>query len=207
MDSEKLLEVWDRAVIRLWGLAERTRRRSTERQLRSQAEVASDAVLHAETRLFNYAKDPALIRVGAHTHLRGELMVMPHGGRINIGEWCYVGEGTRIWSAESIHIGDRVLIAHGCEIHDWNAHPLDARERHDHFRQIAERGHPADLDNVAASPVRIEDDAWIGFGCALLKGVTVGRGAVVAARSQITADVPPYTVVAGNPARVVRDLR
>jgi acetyltransferase-like isoleucine patch superfamily enzyme len=59
------------------------------------------------------------------------------------------------------------------------------------------------LDDVASKPVLIEDDVWIGFGAAVLKGVTVGRGAVVAARSVVTKDVPPYSVVAGNPAHPI----
>jgi acetyltransferase-like isoleucine patch superfamily enzyme len=53
-------------------------------------------------------------------------------------------------------------------------------------------------------PVRIGDDAWVGFGAVILKGVEIGRGAVVAAGSVVASDVPEGTVVAGNPARVVK---
>jgi acetyltransferase-like isoleucine patch superfamily enzyme len=56
---------------------------------------------------------------------------------------------------------------------------------------------------VEERPVVIEDDVWIGFGSAVLKGVTIGRGAVVAAMSVVTKDVPAYTIVAGNPAREI----
>ena len=59
---------------------------------------------------------------------------------------------------------------------------------------------------VNSQPIVIEDDAWIGMNCIILKGVTVGRGAVVGAGSVVTKDVPPWTLVAGNPARVIKEL-
>jgi galactoside O-acetyltransferase len=62
-------------------------------------------------------------------------------------------------------------------------------------------------DFVSVRPVRIGDKVWIGFGASILKGVNVGEGSVVGAKAVVTRDVPPYTVVAGNPARVVRQLR
>jgi len=52
----------------------------------------------------------------------------------------------------------------------------------------------------------IEDDVWIGFKATILKGVTIGRGSVIAAGSVVTKDVPPYTLVAGNPAQIIRSL-
>jgi len=59
---------------------------------------------------------------------------------------------------------------------------------------------------VNIAPVRIESKAWIGFGTVILKGVTVGEGAAIGAASVVTRDVPAYTLVAGNPARVIRSL-
>jgi galactoside O-acetyltransferase len=59
---------------------------------------------------------------------------------------------------------------------------------------------------VIRKPVKIEDKVWIGFNSIILKGVTVGEGAIVGAGSVVTKDVPPYTIVAGNPARIIREL-
>ena len=56
------------------------------------------------------------------------------------------------------------------------------------------------------APIRIADKAWLGMNVTVLKGVTIGEGAVVAAGSIVTKDVPPWTLVAGNPARVIKEL-
>jgi acetyltransferase-like isoleucine patch superfamily enzyme len=147
------------------------------------------------------------IIIGAHTHVRGELMVFAHGGRISIGDYCYIGEGTRIWSAKSIHIGNRVLISHNVNIYDCDTHPIDdPAARHQQFKDIITTGHPTMLD-LREKEVIIEDDALISSQSIILKGVTIGKAAVVGAGSVVTKDVPPYTLVAGNPARVMREIK
>lgn len=133
-------------------------------------------------------------------------MTFAHGGQIRIGEWCYVGEGTRIWSAASIEIGNRVLISHSANVFDSLTHPIGAAARHEQVRQIFTSGHPREL-SLDESPVRICDDAWVGAGAMVLRGVTVGEGAVVAAGAVVTKDVPAFSIVAGNPAVLVRELR
>ena len=136
----------------------------------------------------------------------GELSTFAHGGEIRIGEWCYVGEGSRIWSA-LLHRArkSRADLAHSVNIFDSLTHPLRAAARHEQVRQIFERGHPREI-SLDESPVRIGDDAWIGAGAMVLRGVTVGEGGVVAAGAVVTKDVPPYSIVAGNPAVLVREL-
>lgn len=128
------------------------------------------------------------------------------GGRIEIGEWGYLGENSRIWSAASVKIGDRVLISHAVNIIDSLTHPINARERHKQFRAIATSGHPAQV-NLDGRPVVIEDDVWIAVGAIVLRGVTIGQGAIIGAGAVVSNDVPAYTVVGGNPARVIRELR
>jgi len=61
-------------------------------------------------------------------------------------------------------------------------------------------------DRIGHAPVRIDDRAWIGFNVSVLKGVTIGRGAVIGACSVVTRDIPPYALAVGNPARVIRML-
>ena len=148
---------------------------------------------------------PSAIELGAYTHVRGELLVFAHGGAIRVGDYCYVGEGTRIWSARGIKIGDRVLIAHNVTILDSLTHPTAAIERHEHFRQIISDGHPKNVD-LGERDVDIADDAWIGCASVILRGVSVGDGAIVGAGSVVMDDVPAWTIVAGNPARIIREL-
>lgn len=163
------------------------------------------ARLHASARVVNMGGASNLIRLGAHTVIRGELLVFPQGGEITIGDWGYVGEGTRIWSAARVSIGNRVLVSHNVTILDSLTHPMDAGERHRQVRAILTDGHPRDVD-LGARAVWIGDDAWIGAGAIVLRGVRIGRGAIVGAGSVVTHDVPDWTVVAGNPARVIRTL-
>ncbi|HYY55970.1 MAG TPA: acyltransferase, partial [Pyrinomonadaceae bacterium] len=127
-------------------------------------------------------------------------------GQIQIGEWCYIGEGTRIWSQASISIGNHVLIAHGVDVHDTDSHPIDWQERRlDGQGILSAKGYRTPTQTIS-SPVSIEDDVWIGFKATVLKGVRLGRGAIIAACAVVTKDVAPWTIVAGNPARVVREL-
>jgi acetyltransferase-like isoleucine patch superfamily enzyme len=145
------------------------------------------------------------IRIGGHSHIAGELLVFAHGGEILMGDWCYVGEGARIWSASKISIGDRVLISHNVNIFDSLTHPIKASARHDQFRAIMQSGHPHNID-LGEQSVDIGSDVWIGAGAIVLRGVTLGEGAVIGAGAVVTADVPSYCIAAGNPATVVREL-
>ena len=154
----------------------------------------------------NILGDPDRIVIDEHSVIRGELLTFGHGGNIRIGKYCYVGEHSRIWSARSIVIGDRVLISHNVYIFDNDTHPIDDPDaRHRQFKAIITTGHPRHLD-LKEAPVVIGDDVLIGCQCVVLKGVTIGNGSVVGAGSIVTKDVPPFTLVAGNPAQVIRQI-
>ena len=172
---------------------------------RATCRLREGAVLGSGARIRNIRGDSDKITVGAHSRILGELLTFAHGGEISIGEWCYVGEGSRIWSAASIIIGNRVLISHSANVFDNLTHPLGAAQRHQQIRQIFSHGHPRDI-TLDESPVRICDDAWIGAGAMILRGVTVGEGGVIAAGAVVTKDVPAFCIVAGNPAVLIREL-
>jgi acetyltransferase-like isoleucine patch superfamily enzyme len=165
----------------------------------------SGVVIHPEATIVNMRR-PECIKVGASTHIRGELLTFAHGGEIIIGAYCYIGDHSRVWSAGQIKIGDRVLISHGVMIMDSRTHPISARARHDHYRNIIEKGFPASVNGLDEQPIEIGDDVWVGCAAVILRGVTIGRGAIVGAGSVVTASVPPWTICGGNPAKVIREL-
>lgn len=199
--SETTVNKWLARVARRMDWA----RQQVERHAPRCATIDSTVTLHPTAQIDNILGNPEAIVIGAHTHLRGQLLTFWNNGRISIGEWCYVGEGTRIWSQSSISIGNYVLIAHLVDIHDTNSHPIDWRERRLDTEAILSGGYRTPTQTVSA-PVTIEDDAWIGFKATVMKGVRIGRGAIVSAGAVVTKDVEPWTVVAGNPARTIAEL-
>ncbi len=133
-------------------------------------------------------------------------------GSISIGNNTYVG-GSQLICAERISIGSDVLIAWGCTVYDHDSHSslwMDRSQDVELWRQGLLRGgieKATDLKRwecVPKAAVNIEDKVWVGFNTIILKGVTIGEGAIVAAGSVVTGDVAPWTVVGGNPARVIK---
>jgi acetyltransferase-like isoleucine patch superfamily enzyme len=173
--------------------------------LRPTCYLSSSARLGRSARIRNARGESSLIQIGPNSLVLGELLTFGHGGRIEIGAWCFVGEGSRIWSGASISIGDRTLISHGVNIFDNLTHPVAPTARHEQFREIMTRGHPRSID-LGDRPVRIGRDVLIGAHAIILRGVSIGDAAIVGAGSVVTQDVPSRTVVAGNPARPIRLL-
>ena len=168
---------------------------------RRRCSVGSNTVLLESSRIENFRSDPRAIVIGAGSRIAGQLLVFAHGGKIKIGNDCFLGEGSRIWSARSVVVGNRVLISHGVNIHDTNSHSKSARLRHEHIVDMFSNGHPASLVDVPDAEVIIDDDVWIGFNSTVLKGVRIGRGSIVGAASVVVHDVPEFSVMTGNPAR------
>jgi len=116
------------------------------------------------------------------------------GAKIEIGDDTVIHLHFHCGAAESVKIGRNVLIAGGVYITD-----------HDHVSDDPEQ--PARwAEGLISKPVVIEDGVWLGEGCVILKGVTVGKRAVVGANAVVTKDVPAYTIVGGIPARLIRNI-
>jgi acetyltransferase-like isoleucine patch superfamily enzyme len=113
-----------------------------------------------------------------------------------IGDETFIGHDCGFTIASTITIGKRCLIAGGVSIRDYDGHPVDAEARR--------RGMPCGAE--AVKPVVIGDDVWIGAGAIVLKGVRIGDRSIIGAGAVVSREVPPDSVVAGNPARVVRSL-
>lgn len=171
-----------------------------------QAVMGENSRFHEESEVNNFQYDKQKITIGTSTHIRCELLTFANGGEIKIGNNCYIGKNTVIWSASSIYIGNDVLISHNCNIIDTNSHEIDHIERAEGYKKLLLLGHSKEKNNVISAPIIIEDNAWISFNVSILKGVTIGKGAIVAANSLVTKDVPPFTLFAGNPAKLVKYL-
>lgn len=146
------------------------------------------------------------IRVGERSCIRGSLEVQRKGGKIEIGSNCYVGDHTRIWASDEIKIGNNVLIAHNVNIFDNDTHPTNYLERREDALNIIYRGVRNKYSSLRSLPVEIGDDVWIGCNSIILKGTVVGGGSIVAAGSVVTKSIPPFVLVAGNPARIIKYL-
>lgn len=152
------------------------------------------------------------LTIGNDCIVSGSFIFESKNGHVNIGNHSFIGGSTFI-SRSNISVGNNVTIAWGCTIYDHNSHSLDYLERRrdiDDELWSLRNGQSTYInknwDSVKSSPITICDDVWIGMNCIILKGVTIGEGAVVGAGSVVTKDVPAWTVVAGNPAKVVKTL-
>jgi len=171
-----------------------------------QVTIGNTSRFYEEAKVFNFLNKKDAIQIGEGTHIRGELMTFGNGGKIRIGSNTFIGEGTRIWSGEEVIIGDNVLISHNCNIMDTNSHEMDHLERAKGYQDIINLGHSKEKTNVLTKPVFIGDFVWISFNVTILKGVRIGKGAIIAAGSVVTKDVEEFTMVAGNPAVFKRNV-
>lgn len=166
---------------------------------------------HADWRVFGFPilsrADHSVVSIGRRLVLRSSrgsnsigvfqpvvLRTLLPNSRLVIGDDVGMS-GSAVVAAKSIVIGNRVLLGSGALIIDNDLHPLDPMQR----ARSEERS--------GARPVVIEDDVFVGARAVILKGVVIGEGAVVGAAAVVTTSVAPFTVVAGNPARQVRQIR
>lgn len=187
---------------RMFRCLQRASDQARERYIRKVCEAHNTAKFLPESAVFNLLHRRDSIRFGAYTVSRGECKIFHPSGKIEIGSHCYIGDHSKIWSAIGIRIGDRVLISHGVNVHDHDAHPFGPSERHEQAKEIFS-GDETNMVGVAMSPIVIEDDVWIGFNAIILKGAKIGTRAIIGAATVITKDVPAGAIMVGNPARQI----
>jgi acetyltransferase-like isoleucine patch superfamily enzyme len=148
--------------------------------------------------------DGATIGPGASTYL-GTMFDVGQHGRVSLGDYALV-HGARILCEAEVAIEDYALVSWNVVLMDSYRVPVDPVARREVVRRVPDavprRIEPA----LPGRPVRVGRASWIGFDSCVMPGVTIGEGAVVGARSVVFADVEPFTIVAGNPARLVRRL-
>jgi maltose O-acetyltransferase len=147
--------------------------------------------------ILNIHGDQSRVRIGANGFVDGSLQVFAHEGRIDIGDWFYLGPRSTVWSSSpgGVKIGNRVLVSFDVHIHDTNSHPMDPEARFAQTEAIFLRGHPRTDPGISAAPVIIGDDVWIGHGAVIMKGVTIGDRAIIGARAIVRQDVPADSLI------------
>jgi acetyltransferase-like isoleucine patch superfamily enzyme len=145
------------------------------------------------------------ITVGAECTLQGLLVTETADSEIRIGNNVFIGSNTVLDCAVRISIDDDALVSYDCLLLDSNNHSNDASVRKQDLPDV-KYGRAYNWDAIPSSPIHICRGAWIGARSIILKGVTVGEGAIVGAGSVVTKDVEPFTMVGGNPARLLRRL-
>lgn len=157
-------------------------------------------------------KNKKYLKVGNDSILDCKVLFESESGEVIIGNRVYIGSSFII-CRNKVEIGDNVFVAWGSYFYDHNSHSIDYKERENDITQQLEdhRSGKFFTENknwlvVDSKPIKIGANAWIGMNCTILKGVTIGEGAIIGAGSVVTRDVPAWTVAAGNPAKMVKEI-
>jgi acetyltransferase-like isoleucine patch superfamily enzyme len=135
------------------------------------------------------------LEIGAHTLLEPHVwLTAPGSARIRIGSGSFLNVGVMVASFELVEIGDHCMLANGCFLSDAN-HRFDDPHRPVPWQGFTTRG-----------PTRIGDNVWCGVNVVITSGVEIGERCVIGSNSVVTADIPPFSVAAGAPARVLRAI-
>lgn len=184
-----------------------------KKNLRRYATISDGTIDRGVKLLLSDPENRKYLTIGKDCIVSGSFIFETTSGNISIGDHSYIGGGTFI-SRSSIEIGENVTIAWGGTFYDHDSHSLDFMKRRkdiddelDDIRNGRNFIANKDWSDVNSKPIKICNDAWIGMNVIILKGVTIGEGAIVGAGSVVTKDVPAWTVVAGNPAKVVKSLK
>jgi galactoside O-acetyltransferase len=145
-----------------------------------------------------------LLLVGEDSIIHADISFEESGGIIQIGSRTFVGRSDFV-CYRSLVVGDDVIMSWGITVVDHDSHSLEWAKRKNDVRDW--RKGQKNWEHVPHAPVVVGHKAWVGFNVSILKGVTIGEGAVIGACSVVTRDIPPYSLAVGNPAKVVRSLR
>jgi len=150
---------------------------------------------------------PEGLRIGrGSTTYLGTMFDVGPRGRVSIGDFSLV-HGAWFICDSQIDVGDYALISWNVVFMDSYGVSFDSAERRKQLETLPfEQDRRMPRGGVFVKPISIGRNVWIGFDCVVLPGVRIGEGSIVGARSVVTENVPPYTVVAGNPARVIRRI-
>jgi len=171
--------------------------------------VALDETAYLETtysfELF-HSREPDALRIGRGASIYlGVMFDFGPSARARIGDFTLMN-GSRLICDAAIEIGDYCLISWNTVLMDTYRVPAEPVSRRTLLESAAHRNPRGVQADLPGRPIRIGNNVWIGFDSCVLPGLSIGDGSIVGARSVVVEDVPPLTVVAGNPARIIRQL-
>jgi acetyltransferase-like isoleucine patch superfamily enzyme len=173
-------------------------------------EVPDNVVIGRDCRLewgdafrrYRSTRDPGLV-IGDRVQIfTWTMFSVERDGQVTVGDDAVL-VGALVMCASTVTIGRRVVISYNVSIADSDFHPMDPELRRIDARACAPIAPIGERPPLVSAPVRIEDDAWLGIGCMVLKGTTIGAGARVAPGTVVSRDVPPGAQVEGNPMVIV----
>jgi acetyltransferase-like isoleucine patch superfamily enzyme len=144
-----------------------------------------------------------VLSVGEDSIIHADISFEETGGEIQIGSRTFVGRSDLVCYRRLV-IGDDVIMSWGITVVDHDSHSIEWAKRRNDVRDWGKG--KKNWEHIPHAPVIIGNKVWVGFNVSILKGVTIGEGAVIGACSVVTRDIPPYSVAVGNPAKVARSL-
>ena len=144
------------------------------------------------------------IRIGNDCLINGRLVTEIENSLIDIRDNVFIGGNTIIDCKQEIIIEDDVLVSYECVIFDHDSHSIISSERKNDLNDF--KNNSLKWEKVKSKKILIKKNAWICARSMILKGVTIGKGSIVAAGSVVTEDVPDYSLVAGNPAKFIKEV-
>lgn len=148
---------------------------------------------------------PIGLKVGKNVTFWRTSLAAEENAMIEIGDYCFIANASLVCS-NKITIGNYVFIAGGVTIADSDFHPLDPAARLADTIALSPLGNRKKRPAIKTLPVTIEDDVWIGFNATILKGVHIGKGAVIQPGSLVMENVEAGNIVSGNPAKIISIL-
>jgi acetyltransferase-like isoleucine patch superfamily enzyme len=135
------------------------------------------------------------LEIGAHTLMEPDVWITaPTPARVRIGSGVFLNLGVMVAALDLVEIGDHCMLANGCFVTDAS-HRFDDPNRPVPWQGFTTKG-----------PTRIGDNVWCGAHVVVTSGVTIGERSIIGANSVVTNDIPPFSIAAGAPARVVRTI-
>lgn len=144
------------------------------------------------------------IKIGNNVTVINPNLFCFNRGSIKIGDYTYIGKDTQIDACKSIIIGKYCMISNNVMIQDHNSHPIKKLDRRKQLLSLQKK--PTDVYESLIKKINIGDDVWIGAEVTILKGVKIGSGSIIATKSVVTKNVPPNSVFAGNPGKIVKKI-